>query len=599
MKIEESIQSAVSKEDVKNKIIKFRHPDYEKNEKMWETYRDVYEGGEDFKSYIETYSDREDPKDFIKRKKVSYIPAFAKSNLNQIKNAISQRIWEIIRKNGPTSYTAAMNGDKWGVDMLGNSMNAFINKNILGDLLSVAKVGVFIDSPQLSDTPSLMETIGKRPYLYTYQAEDILAWTPDDSNEPNEFSCLLLRDNYVDIDDETGLPLGMKKKYRFLRKKIDGIHILFYDEDGIPCDKFGNDVPAAPYIIKLPVIPFVVFEINQSLLADVYSYQIALLNLASSDMNYILKSNFPFYVEQYDPKTDFTPLKTANSAKNPIDGVIPFNSKKTNSPSANLGVNTGRRYPIGADAPKFVHPSPEPLQVSMAKEDQLKSEIKELLMVTLANITAGSVEIQNQDRRQNLEAGLNNIGLELQYGEKRIAKIWALYENDKESEVVLTYPKNYNLKTEVERRLEAKETNELKTCIPSKTFQKEIAKEVAVIMLQGKVSESILDTIKNEVDNAKTLTSDAKEIQIDQLGGLVGDELASEARGYPPGQVDIAKADHAARIARIQAAQSADTMSARGVKDNSANPQGGKQEKALSSTDQGGLKVDNSRGPGQ
>jgi hypothetical protein len=37
---------------------------------------------------------------------------------------------------------------------------------------------------------------------------------------------------------------------------------------------------------------------------DIADYQIALMNLESSDINYMLKSNFPFYVEQYDPRAE-------------------------------------------------------------------------------------------------------------------------------------------------------------------------------------------------------------------------------------------------------------------------------------------------------
>jgi hypothetical protein len=51
---------------------------------------------------------------------------------------------------------------------------------------------------------------------------------------------------------------------------------------------------------------------------------------------------------------------------------------------------------------------------------------------------------------------------------------------------------------------------------------------------------------------------------------LVSQELASKARGYPEGQVDQAKKDHAERLALISQAQS--SGGARGVPDTSPDP---------------------------
>ena len=52
--------------------------------------------------------------------------------------------------------------------------------------------------------------------------------------------------------------------------------------------------------LELTRIPFVLLDIGDSMIKDVVNHQIALLNLVSSDVNYALKSNFPFYIEQKD-----------------------------------------------------------------------------------------------------------------------------------------------------------------------------------------------------------------------------------------------------------------------------------------------------------
>ena len=43
------------------------------------------------------------------------------------------------------------------------------------------------------------------------------------------------------------------------------------------------------------------------MIKDVVNHQIALLNLGSSDVNYALKSNFPFYIEQKDQRAGGQP----------------------------------------------------------------------------------------------------------------------------------------------------------------------------------------------------------------------------------------------------------------------------------------------------
>ncbi len=586
-------------------IVKFMHPDVKAQEGTWTKYRDCFNGGSDFvEKYVQSYSLREDKEDLKARKAMSYCPAISKSSVIMIKNAVAAKLGSITRKGGVKTYQDSVNGDKWGVDKLGSSMNTYITKEILPELLALGKVGVFIDHPEMPEKYSMADKIGKRPYIYTYRCEDIRAWVPDDTEEPNQFKVLLLRDNYLEVDDKFGLPLAWCKGYRFLRKvdktpdKAAHVTLQFYNHKGEPCDKNFKTSGARVYEIKLPIIPFVVFEITESLLKDVADYQIAQLNLTSSDMGYATKSNFPFYIEQYDPKGPDAMTKNGMrpGMSDIRDGVIQRQSYSTNDRSSlevRVGVTSGRRYPINTDPPAFINPSDIPLRVSMAKQEQLKIEIKEILSLTLSNITAGSARISEQDRKQGLESGLSNIGAELEYGERRIAAIWGLYEGETTSDVTITYPLNYSIKSDAERIAEAKAIDEIRVNIPSIGVQKDLSKEIVTIMLSGKVSNEILEKRYKEIDDASTMTSDWQAIASDVELGLVDDETASEARGYPKGVVAKAKIDHAERIARVQAAQSAQQATngnagARGVQTLNTDPGAAKDEKKLSQTQSDG-----------
>ena len=62
-----------------------------------------------------------------------------------------------------------------------------------------------------------------------------------------------------------------------------------------------------------------------------------------------------------------------------------------------------------------------------------------------------------------------------------------------------------------------------------------------------------MDKIAKELD--KTTPTNAETLLEDVDKGLVSTEFASDLRGYPQGEVEKAKKEHAERIARIQAAQ--------------------------------------------
>lgn len=578
------------------RIINSRHPDYDAKIDLWTLYRSAWLGGRQFiNKYTYSYTSRETPQDFDKRKKASHCPAISKGCVNQIKNSISQRTGEINRKGGPKNYLEACNGDKQGVDKLGSSMTTFINKQILPELGAMGKVGAFLDKMPLPERHTKYDEIDIRPYLYVFKCEDILNWSLDETGSPNEFTSLLLRENYVKKDKKTGLPLCCSIRYRLFTVENKVVTCQYYDEK-------GNLDGDAITLEKMTQIPFIVWELNESLLTDIADYQVSLLNLSSSDMSYALLMNFPFYHEQYDPNSESEFYKnTENTTK--IDQVIPGDAVRQQNDAREIvvGVSKGRRYPKGVDAPGFTNPSAEPLKVSMELQRELKSEIKEILSLTLSNVTATSVKPEEQGNK-DLESGLANIGLELEHGERRIPTFWSMYEGSKETATV-SYPKNYSLITEQQRRTEAKEINELKSSIPSVTYQKEIAKQTVQVLFRDKLPNETIKKIEDEIDAAKTMTCNYEEIASDSEHGFVGDELASLARGYPVGEVEKAKKDRAEKLALMQAAQSTDgalkNPESRGIIDKAIVPDA-KLEKQASITDAtGAIDKTKQRGDGK
>ena len=402
-------------------------------------------------------------------------------------------------------------------------MEGYVGCVLLEELLAIGKIGVYIDRPPLGKT----KADSKSPYLYHYRAESIKSWAFDNQNH---LTALLLEDNIPELD-ENGLIQDYKKEYKFLKLMESGVQVQIYSEE----DEIIHED-----LLNLKQIPFVIFEISQSLLTDIASYQIALVNLASADMNFVLKANYPFYTEQFSPMAEMAHLKTEVSEE---------------TSDISVGVTHGRKYAKGLERPQFINPSSESLDASMRKEDALVLEIRQLVSLSLLNLkpVCASQEARQEDN-QGLEAGLSYIGLELAHGERSIAEIWCNYEGQSFNGKIV-YPEKYSLKSDEDCRKEAEELATLSPKIPSRTFQKETAKNIVNILYGMKLKQETLNQIMDEIDKAPALITNPDSIIQDHQEGLVSDVTASILRGYPEGEAEKAKIDQAERAARIVVAQ--------------------------------------------
>jgi hypothetical protein len=553
-----------------------RHPDFTGLLLEWEKWRLTYCGGDAFiHRYLKHFSHRETVIDFETRREMSYCPAFAKATLNDVKNSIAQKLGDVSRSGGSQSYDDASNGVGTGVDRRGHSMNAFIGSHVLEDLLVCKRVGVYIDMDQLPPNASLIQASGKRPYIYRYRPEDILTWRYDET-QPTKLLAVLLQDRSFILDPVTNLVIGIQVSLR---------HVYFNSQKRVQIDFYppenkeiqNSDVKPIKTIVlsdKITELPFHIAEISDSLLSDIANYQIAMLNIASSDVSYLTKANHPFYVEQYDPKTEETWIKP--------EGSSDPQKQKAQKKEITVGVTSGRRFPKGLEfAPQFIHPSSEPLIASMAKQERMVEEIRILINLSLSNIQSkmASADSKKIDS-QGLEAGLASIGLELQYLENQIARIWAMYEGTTPATVV--YPERWEILSPQEIANQIEQNNELANQCPSMTFRREISKQNARLLLGCKVSRETMTKIENEIDTAKVYTTNINDLNVAVSAGMLDLQNAAQAAGFPDDAVEKAKQDHAERLARIAASQmnAEANPGARGVQDLGADPAAASKERA-------------------
>ena len=493
-------------------LVDSRHPGYLSGVTDWNKWRLTYDGGDTFRdSYLERFSNREDQADFATRKAITPVPKFAGAAINDIRNAIYQRLRDVVRKGGSDVYQAAVNGNNLGVDHRGSTMNAFLGVKVLTELLVMGRVGVFVDHPFVPADATLAAVRRPAPYLYCYQIEDILSWTCSKPESPSEFQALLLRDTTMQHDQSSLLPTLTVERYRYLRidPATGKVRLQFYNLKKEPVDQFGQ--PGGEIQLELDRIPFVMLDIGGSLIKDVSQQQIALLNLGSSDVNYALRSNFPFYIEQRDLKAKGGHLKISATA----DGTATSGGQGAADEDVQIGVTHGRYYDKQMNPPGFIAPPSEPLRVSLELQDRLKRDIRELVNLAVSSLAVRvSAESKAMDN-QGLEAGLSYIGLLLESAERQIAEFWAAYEERNQSKrqvATIKYPERYSLKSDADRIKEAQELQKLMAAVPGRRVKRELAKGIVQALLGGKISMDDLSAINREIDTANYTNSDPQTI---------------------------------------------------------------------------------------
>ncbi len=576
------------------------HPAYDLEELT--RYRLTYDRGKEFMAAYLYKHYEEDNSAWADRKKLSYNPAFAAEAVDEYVRAIVQRSSDIHRVGGHQDYRAVMRGEFGGIDRQGSSMNAFMSKNVTPELLSMGTCGIYVDNDRIKGA-TVAQTKGKYPFAYGYRAENILNWRYDPNN-PNELMAVLLREYIEDIDSELQLCKGIKTRHRHIMRKGNKIIVTVYDENNKQIDQSTQET----------AFPFVLARLPHSLLKVTSFIQIALLNLSSSDLYYAWGSNFPLYTEQYDPLAmdrlketrdeDQDKLPIAPDPDDPNNGAgqanwsdcdpnladalksaavmraLPPGPATGEQKKIKHGNAHGRLYPQGTERPGYVHPSSEPLRASMEKENQLKMEIRQLTALAVTRLEPkhqASAESKQLDNL-GLEAGMAYIAQELEGIENKISAIWHSYYTTRPKCTRIKYPEKYNLKTDEERREEAKQMKELQIVIPSPTYQREISKTIASTLYRDRIDQDILDKIFKEIDDAPGVTSDPDILKIDHEGGAVSDKTYSILRGFDEEEYIQARTDHSDRLARIAKAQAESNPAARGVPD-AGEPGKGKVEK--------------------
>lgn len=567
------------------------HPGILRRSFEWVKWRLTYTGGQLFiDRYLQQFSNREDSQEFYQRKCITYCPSFAKAALKKVMNRTFSRAREITRTGGPRSYQEAVGGLNGGVDLAGGTMNYFIGNKTLEELLKMSIVGIYVDMPVL-EGPTLKDKGNKHPYCYIFEAEQIRSYTPHPSR-PNEVSAVLLCERRFSYDSYTSLPCDEVDRYRYiyLADTADGprVFVRFYNEKSEITDYSGQIYPEYDgvdeyydvQIGEIDRIPFILLDIKDSILEDTSNYQIALMNMGSSDTWFCVKSCFPFYVEQYDPNSSSEFVRQDSTESHDILDRFNSTTITTTGTEITVGPSRGRKYPLKTDQPAFISPGTEPITASMAKQEQMKKEIDQLTQLSVESLAGVTAD-------EGVLSGINYINYMLQRAENQIASFWSMYEGSNQVATV-KYPETPEITDPKDIQTEITNLLTLIDKTPQLSLKKSLMKEVVRLKLGSRESQNNLDKIYNEIDSSKVIIGDPLSVMNDVNTGLLSNKTAAVARGYDENEPELASQDHAEKLARVQAAQTprtSDTTNllesghARGLGIMSGNPNAGPEEK--------------------
>ena len=95
----------------------------------------------------------------------------------------------------------------------------------------------------------------------------------------------------------------------------------------------------------------------------------------------------------------------------------------------------------------------------------------------------------------------------------------------------IKYPDRYSLKTDTDRISEAENLVKLMYAVPGQKVKRELAKNIVLALLGGKISVGDIQDIFKEIDNAPYATSDPTTILAAVEAGLCGEKTGSLALG--------------------------------------------------------------------
>lgn len=211
-----------------NKGVRTEHPYYVEMKETWKKCRDVVAGEDAMHNAKDTYIFK--LKDQMPEDYTSYV--LRTPFYNATSRTLGGMLGMLFRKDPVVEVPDAI--EEWvdDIDLQGTTLVDFL-KTISEELLTVGRVGVFVDYTVLTDalteplTIAKAEQLGLRPIVALYRAEDVINWRFSRINNVWSLAQVVLREVYTEpAVDNTG------KVSEFENSSEDRYRVLDIDPDG-------------------------------------------------------------------------------------------------------------------------------------------------------------------------------------------------------------------------------------------------------------------------------------------------------------------------------------------------------------------------------
>lgn len=242
------------------------HPDFKRNKLMWRTYRDLYAGGEHFRSRAADYLLRRQKEAldvYAERLARVFYENYIGSIIDWYSSTLFRREPGLQLEQGLESGRAFLTELTDNCDLRGTTLSDFM-RQCLVDMLVVGKSHILIDFPKATAAVSNRaeeDAIGlSRAYLVRYEAEELINWS---TNERGEYDWVVLRqilrrqksvDN-AEIIDETYWHYFDRSEYRTYRRITDS------DEPG-PISLIAAGTHS---LVKQHQVPLITLQVSDGL----------------------------------------------------------------------------------------------------------------------------------------------------------------------------------------------------------------------------------------------------------------------------------------------------------------------------------------------
>lgn len=530
-------------------ITDVRSPGYVEDFSEWSRWRLAVKSGPNYINSRLARLPSETLQDYSQRIRMTPAPATIKTTIREVIAGVFSQMNMTTRSGGPPSLQAAFKGQTTGVDGAGTSIDEFMVLRVLRELLIMRRVGIYLDrKPLIQGT--LQEAKSRPPYAYIFPAEQILAWHLDTGAiVPDE---LLLQRLVPETWESSQLITGHTQQYSHYLRTSDGVVVTEYGEQGDKLNQFTLD---------LHEIPFILLELDESLISEAVTCQDALLNLGSSNLTFAIASNLAVYVEQTDMTWLMSQLKTVQDGEKGIE---------TASNEIILGLTRGRRYDQKSEAPDFISPDNSNLIRAFDLHRQLRDDIRQMILLAVHNVSIRGNVTATALAHSTAAAsnGLAAIATTLARAERVLARFWADYENEPD-DFTVKYPPDFQILSQEARLALIDKYVTLRDAVPSRHYQEAVSDMIVSLVLGAQVSATLASSIKQEIRNAPAMISDPKVITALIKDGPLPREYAARLLGLPADAGEKANAEHADRLRRIAEAQS--DAAARGTPDLAAD----------------------------